>query len=667
VKGIICIAPAICALVHYAWHRIALPQGAGLAWRSIADRLWRATLVSLGLASVVALTGSRFVQCMWLVSALTVMASGLQRMASGALVRRYVSTFLLIMPVFLHYRLLAWWIRHAELGQAEAQRAYSELHATYARLLVQRLMELGGLFVKLGQLCSLFSNLGLPAEYLRELKRLQSEVTAVPGAEIRRLVSEALGRPLEEVFSHFEDSPLGSASLGQVHRARVAADGRDVAVKVQNPQVAASLAMDFDWILWLARRAKPEEERTLLEVKRAFLRELDFAAEARTLQRVHASLRAAFPSVRVPAPVPELCSSKVIVMTFVPGVSILDSLLRMAAAVARLSGTSVEDLFAAAGKAARDLKPGEEVANAYGAPVGTAPKAGKRGPSAAALLLLACRLASLRVYQALHNAGVDLHNRLAIPLGTGVWDHCRIMPTFDPVKVSRTAWRVQGHQLFVDGFFNTDSHPGNFLVDPRTGEVGLIDFGQVCDLRLETRVRFARLVVALTSGCEADIAAQHARLGIRTRYMRSEQLALHARLKFGKLTTNMHNELQRRVAALDSEDPVLSFRSDAKMALVEKMVMLLRGTNVFLGVLGKHNAQTMWLDMAQDLLAQHGASYPEEEVLLDLDAAPAKGAATAPRLPPAAWTPPPPAAPALESASLGFALLGAQWLGTSLP
>merc|ERR1712232_769717 len=118
----------------------------------------------------------------------------------------------------------------------------------------------------------------------------------------------------------------------------------------------------------------------------------------------------------------------------------------------------------------------------------------------------------------------------------------------------------------------------------------------------------------------AEIAQQAAQLGIRTKYMRSEQLELHARLKYGRITLKQSEEYRARLKILDAADPLLPNKVDSKMPLVEKMIMLLRGTNIFLGVLGKHNAQSVWINYARALLMERGAEFPEKRLQLDLGA-----------------------------------------------
>ena len=94
--------------------------------------------------------------------------------------------------------------------------------------------ELGPTFIKLGQILSMRSDI-LPKEYCEALKKLRSSVSPMPYAQVVQIVECSYGRPLEEVFSSFDEQALGSASIAQAHAA-VLCSGEQVVVKVQRPQ-----------------------------------------------------------------------------------------------------------------------------------------------------------------------------------------------------------------------------------------------------------------------------------------------------------------------------------------------------------------------------------------------------------------------------------------------
>lgn len=172
------------------------------------------------------------------------------------------------------------------------------------------LEDLGPSFVKLGQIMSTRPDL-IPEDILVELKKLQDDVPPEPFEAIREQVERELGCALEEMFDSFEESPLASASIAQVHRAqlREGAESVDVVVKVQRPQVQAVMARDVDLLYWLAKaivRSMPESQlyrpvSLVEEFDRSVSAELDFSLEADNHERFTANFEhnphAKFPKV----------------------------------------------------------------------------------------------------------------------------------------------------------------------------------------------------------------------------------------------------------------------------------------------------------------------------------------------------------------------------------
>jgi ubiquinone biosynthesis protein len=172
------------------------------------------------------------------------------------------------------------------------------------------LEDLGPSFVKLGQLMSTRPDL-IPEDILVELKKLQDEVAPEPFSVICEQVEQELGLPLSEVYATFEETPLASASIAQVHRAQLREGDEliDVVVKVQRPHVQALMARDVDLLYWLAKalvRSMPESHlyrpiNLVEEFDRSVSAELDFLLEADNHERFTANFlhnpHAKFPKV----------------------------------------------------------------------------------------------------------------------------------------------------------------------------------------------------------------------------------------------------------------------------------------------------------------------------------------------------------------------------------
>ena len=193
-----------------------------------------------------------------------------------------------------------------------------------ARELAADLERLGPTFVKLGQLLSTRTDL-FPTPYIEALSRLQERCEPVPLEAVATVVAEELGRPIDGAFASFDPVPLAAASLGQVHRARLH-DGRDVAVKVQRPDVVSGITEDLEAIAELAALADRHTETgrrlgfgaMVEEFRRSMLAELDYRREAANLRLLGRNLDG-FDRIVIPEPIEELCSGRVLTMEFIDG------------------------------------------------------------------------------------------------------------------------------------------------------------------------------------------------------------------------------------------------------------------------------------------------------------------------------------------------------------
>ncbi|MEM9195043.1 MAG: AarF/ABC1/UbiB kinase family protein, partial [Myxococcota bacterium] len=198
------------------------------------------------------------------------------------------------------------------------------------RLVVQ---DLGPSFIKLGQIMSTRPDL-IPKEIIDELKKLQDAVPPVAWDELEGHLERELGLPIDEVFEHLDKEPLASASIGQVHRARLKTDRgvEDVVVKIQRPNIRSVIERDLDLLHILARtleRSIPESRvyapiKLVEEFDRAITAELDFTLEADNAERFAQNFvddqTVAFPTIHR-----EHSSKRVLTMEFLPGKKIYDA------------------------------------------------------------------------------------------------------------------------------------------------------------------------------------------------------------------------------------------------------------------------------------------------------------------------------------------------------
>jgi ubiquinone biosynthesis protein len=177
--------------------------------------------------------------------------------------------------------------------------------ADKAAALRQRLVELGPAYIKLGQVLSTRPDL-LPETYIRELEKLQDDVGPIPIEDVHATIEEELGARISKLFAEFDDEPIGTASLGQVHAAALR-DGRQVVIKIQRPHIREQLADDIEYFRELADFLTSHTEAgaridmigVIQQLERALADELDYRIEARNAASFRRSL-AEFPRILIP-------------------------------------------------------------------------------------------------------------------------------------------------------------------------------------------------------------------------------------------------------------------------------------------------------------------------------------------------------------------------------
>jgi len=297
---------------------------------------------------------------------------------------------------------------------------WRDLSAPRAVRLRRALETLGPIFVKFGQVLSTRRDL-MPADIADELARLQDRVPPFPGEQAEQILHEAYGKPVAQVFTRFDSTPVASASVAQVHFA-ILPDGREAAVKVLRPGIAAIIAKDVALmdagaqlleLLWTdGKRLKPRE--VVAEFARHLEDELDLMREAANANQLRRNF-AGSPLLAVPEIYWDWCSTQVMVMQ-------------------RMQGTSVSAV------------------------------------------------------DALRTQGVD------IP------------------KLARAGVEIFFTQVFRDGFFHADMHPGNILVTPE-GQYVALDFGIMGTLTEVDKHYLARNFIAFFRRDYRRVAEAHVESG----------------------------------------------------------------------------------------------------------------------------------------------------------
>ncbi len=190
--------------------------------------------------------------------------------------------------------------------------------------MVRDLIALGPAFIKLGQLLSTRPDL-LPAPYIEALSELQDNIEPFDFAAVEEIVTEELGQRISKAFESFDSEPIASASLGQVHRAKLR-DGTEVVVKIRRPGIRKKVYEELEVLETTARFLQKntqvgrqlEIENLVLYFRRSLLRELNYLKEAEHMLVLRENLKE-FDLIVVPAPIEDYTTDKVLTMELIKG------------------------------------------------------------------------------------------------------------------------------------------------------------------------------------------------------------------------------------------------------------------------------------------------------------------------------------------------------------
>ena len=225
--------------------------------------------------------------------------------------------------------------QYIEIGLQVISRKRGERVERLSRAVRVRMAieELGPTYIKMGQILSTRPDL-VPVDFIRELAKLQDKVPSYPFSDVTRIIREETGRSVDDLFERLDPEPLASASIGQVHRARLA-DGEEVAVKIQRPGIRKIVEVDLEIMLHLATLAERHIEelahhrpvKIVEEFARSIEKEMNYTLEATSMERVARSFLHD-EAVYIPKVYRETTTERVLTSEFVDGikVSLLDQL-----------------------------------------------------------------------------------------------------------------------------------------------------------------------------------------------------------------------------------------------------------------------------------------------------------------------------------------------------
>ena len=429
-------------------------------------------------------------------------------------------------PLLAEYRLLKFRYRNVPDDDEVYAAKLHAYNVKTAPKLVNLMLQMGGIYIKLGQVMSTIGQGLLPPEYTEALQPLQNGVPARDYEDISNIIEQSTGKNMTDIFQSFEKTPIGAASVAQAHRATLI-NGEKVIVKVQYPEVADLFDADLTNMEIATRLFSPNNVKTAQALRERHERELDFRIEAQNLIECANNLQqhGVEPAlVRIPRVKNEtgICNQHVLVMEYLEGTPLSDVIReeqdRIASALGKKDSTELRDML-------RDRMrehfekgggPGEGGMQLVGG--GKARLFQVAGPIAARML---------RTYATVKDQSDRFFGMLQYRLATAFRtnndpDTRNLAPTGKARRGQRvnldralkTLVYVHGLQFLKDGMYNADPHPGNVLILP-DNRLGLLDYGMVGYLDSDERQSVAKTVVALANKQKKTAANVYLEQGYR--------------------------------------------------------------------------------------------------------------------------------------------------------
>lgn len=245
--------------------------------------------------------------------------------ARGANKWRFIKAYRTTFTVIFSYLWLFW--KAKVFGKSYRDQNIDKIHRANAARVYETILDLQGLFIKVGQLLSIMANF-LPEEFRSELEGLQDQVPPRPFSEIKPRVESELDGKIDTLFTSFKREPIASASLGQVHEATTR-EGRHVVVKVQHQDIDEIVRLDLKTIrriMAIVQWFVPVQglDAYYHQIKELLRQELDFELEANNIERISENFEKD-PRVLFPTPVREYSTKRVLTTTFVEGKKLTDA------------------------------------------------------------------------------------------------------------------------------------------------------------------------------------------------------------------------------------------------------------------------------------------------------------------------------------------------------
>lgn len=399
--------------------------------------------------------------------------------------RRCLEFWVVVFPLWCHYL----WVdkvshrKDGPKGGDERDAEFSKLHSRYSPIICRATLYMRGFYLKAAQLVSTRDDL-LPEVYLEWCRKLQDEVPmTLSSDEAKKVIAKELKlENLDGILTDWVDEPIGTASIGQVYKARLKSSGEEVAIKVQVPNAERMFRADITCLKMFTYMAIPWAFEQMKEIEKLFQTEFDYVEEFRNLEAMRANLLPSWGHrIYIPRPIPELSTRHVLGMELLKGEKFISAVRRRLKPLADREGKTVEEYEQEQVEALRSGKKKAEEAS-----------------------WLHWKMLMWRWYRRIFRFGSS---------------------ELEPIDVGgifEMLMAIHGQQILIDGCFNADPHPGNILLLEDGQTLGLIDFGQVMYLPQDFRLKLARLIVALADRKPEEVARYESEIGVKRKYYKQD-------------------------------------------------------------------------------------------------------------------------------------------------
>ncbi|KAH9259757.1 hypothetical protein BASA81_002179 [Batrachochytrium salamandrivorans] len=491
------------------------------------------------------------------------------------------------------YRFYDWYTSDWPIELRTAK--FAKLHQQYAPVAVNTVMELQGFYIKLGQVVAGLDG-QFPDEYVQAFKSCLNHCPSRDITQVMETIEQELGKPFSEVFAWIDPQPLGSASIGQVHKAKLAGNGQEVCIKVQHPTAERFFRVDVAASKALTAIAQPAQLPVYDEIEKNFQTEFDYTLEAQNLQEMRLAVEShsEFRHLIV-VPKPLMYTKRVLIMEYLKGETLQYKQREMLKQLAQRENKTVEQLEL---EIKQKLERGEAL-----------------GPAPPSDGVMTMYRVALRTRDYVRNT-VCLTYNVAFGYLTGA--PLQYEWTSLPLKSEAaldTLYSFFGYMLFHHGLFSSDPHGGNILQLDEGNKLGLIDMGQVKRLDMSTRLQFAKLVVALANDCNRpEDTEQIAKLWRECGYVTRNQMDLPAadcaRYFFDRITKDVvekYGGIELIAENLEKADKLIKLPDDFVMPMRLSLLLRFNAMGLGRGLDGlKHSRVTpSWKPYAEEFIRRN--------------------------------------------------------------